>query len=457
MAIARQRYLMGDDTSSRGYGSGPGARSASGPSDPSGDPLTELARLIGQSDPYSVERQRGANPRVSDAHSQPVEWHLDSPSHNSRYPAPVPDAADDPAAGFSDEYGYDRPYEGQPYDEAAAEHGEEGQAYDSEPFGAYAGGDHDPHHAQPFYDDEAPAPRRRGWLLTATALVGLAVIGTAGSFAYRSVFTGHPPSIIARDPGPNKIIPANQTADRPAKRPDRIASGGQDERVISREEQPIVLPETARSAPSAGNAQSLGAVFPPPPAIAPAQPSPVPDIASPPGNTPGPRKIQTVTIKGDGSPDMAGPAAASAPAPAPVRSAAPPRPSAPATAAPAPAGPLSLTPQGVAQPAPAPAPAPARTSAISPPPQARAAETASGFFVQVTAQRSEAEAQSSYRGIQSKYANLLGSHQPVIRRKDLGSKGVFYGAQVGPLSHEAAVKLCEDLKSAGGSCMIQRN
>ena len=109
------------------------------------------------------------------------------------------------------------------------------------------------------------------------------------------------------------------------------------------------------------------------------------------------------------------------------------------------------------QPAPAQAPAPARTSAISPPPQARNAETTSGYFVQVTAQRSEAEAQSSYRGIQSKYANLLGSHQPVIRRKDLGSKGVFYGAQVGPLAHEAAVKLCENLKSAGGSCMIQRN
>jgi hypothetical protein len=34
---------------------------------------------------------------------------------------------------------------------------------------------------------------------------------------------------------------------------------------------------------------------------------------------------------------------------------------------------------------------------------------------------------------------------------------VFYGAQVGPFSREAAAKLCEDLKAAGQSCMIQKN
>ena len=33
----------------------------------------------------------------------------------------------------------------------------------------------------------------------------------------------------------------------------------------------------------------------------------------------------------------------------------------------------------------------------------------------------------------------------------------FYGAQVGPLSREGATQLCESLKSAGGSCIIQRN
>ena len=55
----------------------------------------------------------------------------------------------------------------------------------------------------------------------------------------------------------------------------------------------------------------------------------------------------------------------------------------------------------------------------------------------------------------TRHAALLGGQQPVIRRKDLGSRGIFYGAQVGPFSREAAVNLCQDLKAAGRSCMVQ--
>ena len=78
-------------------------------------------------------------------------------------------------------------------------------------------------------------------------------------------------------------------------------------------------------------------------------------------------------------------------------------------------------------------------------------------FVQVAAQKTQEEAQASYRGIQAKYASVLSGRQPVIRRKDLGSKGVFYGAQVGPFSREDAVQLCESLKTAGATCMVQKN
>ena len=92
-----------------------------------------------------------------------------------------------------------------------------------------------------------------------------------------------------------------------------------------------------------------------------------------------------------------------------------------------------------------------------PPPVATGADSAAGYFVQVAAQKSEEEAQASYRGIQTKYASVLGAREPVIRRKDLGSKGVFYGAQVGPYSREDAVQLCNSLKSAGATCMIQKN
>ena len=94
------------------------------------------------------------------------------------------------------------------------------------------------------------------------------------------------------------------------------------------------------------------------------------------------------------------------------------------------------------------------------PPNGGNAGTASnggGFIVQVSSQRSEADAQASYRALQSKYS-LLKSHQPIIRRADLGAKGVYYRAMVGPFeSGDEAVQFCNGLKQAGGQCIIHRN
>jgi SPOR domain len=76
--------------------------------------------------------------------------------------------------------------------------------------------------------------------------------------------------------------------------------------------------------------------------------------------------------------------------------------------------------------------------------------------VQVSSQKSEADAQSAYRGIQSKYPGVLGSHPHTVRRADLGAKGVYYRAMVGPFaSREEAVQLCSSLKQAGGDCVVQ--
>jgi hypothetical protein len=78
--------------------------------------------------------------------------------------------------------------------------------------------------------------------------------------------------------------------------------------------------------------------------------------------------------------------------------------------------------------------------------------------VQLSSQRSEAEAQASYRSLQSKYPDQLSDRSVMIRRVDLGSKGVYYRAMVGPFaSSDEASQLCSDLKAAGGQCLIQRN
>jgi hypothetical protein len=316
--------------------------------------------------------------------------------------------------------------------------------------------EHPQAHDDGYYDD-APAPRRRGGLITAAALLGLAVIGTAGAFAYRAVFTSSgPPSIIARDAGPNKIVPTTQTTDNSSGKQiyDRAGDRSQNERIVPREEQPLNLPDPARAVAPRALGQNSAAAIAGMPAGAPARPGVTADTSALAATAPSgePKKIRTVTIKSDQ------PGAD----PAPARPAAPPR----AAPAAAPNAPLSLSPQGGAPSAPqtnpqgggAAAPPPARAAALAPtPPVAAAADSAAGYFVQVAAQKTEEEAQASYRGIQAKYASVLGSREPVIRRKDLGSKGVFFGAQVGPLSREDALELCKNLKSAGASCMIQKN
>jgi cell division protein FtsN len=45
-----------------------------------------------------------------------------------------------------------------------------------------------------------------------------------------------------------------------------------------------------------------------------------------------------------------------------------------------------------------------------------------------------------------------------VYRVDLGSKGIYYRTMVGPYADASeATQLCSSLKSAGGSCIVQRN
>jgi cell division protein FtsN len=119
-------------------------------------------------------------------------------------------------------------------------------------------------------------------------------------------------------------------------------------------------------------------------------------------------------------------------------------------------GPLSITPNGgpaavggerTASAAVGPTPAPATVT-----------RTTGGYLVQIASQKTEAEAEASYRAAQGKFSNLLGSMTSIIKRADLGDKGVYYRAMVGPFStSEEAGKLCSNLRIAGGSCVVQRN
>ena len=78
-------------------------------------------------------------------------------------------------------------------------------------------------------------------------------------------------------------------------------------------------------------------------------------------------------------------------------------------------------------------------------------------MVQVSAARSEAEAQAALRSVQSKYASVLAGQPTSVRKVDLGDRGTFYRAHIGPFAtREQANDLCNNLRSAGGDCIVQQ-
>jgi cell division septation protein DedD len=509
---------------------------------PSGDPLSELARLIGQDDAVAATARNGASRRHRDGTDReeispvpprrggpsPEEVHEESRAasdRHSRYddsdarqgaylpqpPAPGLQEGDayDPRAGngasyhgYEEDAGFRRgsdaddrvPYadgEAEAYDAPAYD-----DRYDEDPDAA--GYDNGPYYGQDgrMAEDlyEGPPPRRRSRLYPLAVVLGVAVVGTAAAYAYRTWTNAgsDTPPVIKASTEPTKLMPTGNDGQSGKQIYDRLDRGpGQNEQVVSREEEPVNLqgrsmPGDGLATPGTAATGSLGGV-----------PSGGP-VASPPmlsGGTPAtdgePRRVRTIPIR----PDQGAATAA-----ADTNTAAPPPPEMPAAVVPTPAAPMPA-----AQPPAAPAPTasrgrgsraakpPASVAAAEPPPQAQAQDSeppaahappapapaaASGqphrmatasnaanaadgtghYVVQVSSQRSEADAQASYKALQQKYASVLGGHDPIIRRADLGEKGTFYRAQVGPFATmDEATQLCNSLKSAGGQCIIQRN
>jgi hypothetical protein len=345
-----------------------------------------------------------------------------------------------------------------------------------------AGGMPAPHEDE-FYEDEPRGGPRRG-LLTVVAVLGLAVLGTAGAFGYRSMFGGpggmSPPPVIRASGEPSKVAPPPVTADASSSASkfsyDRFGDAGKDEQVVRREEKPVDLSKAAPrtvlpGAPVVTNMPAKSLAY-----------SGTPAGGNPPSAIGEPRRVRTVPIRPEQGGDVASaPPAQQPPMPtarAQAQSTVAPDPAPRASSrvamrqpppAPAPSGnaPLSLSPDadnsaqptGQNFPPPRPSAAPARVAPQSTRvASAPAAPAASGgsYLVQVSSQKSEADAQSAYRGIQAKYGTVLSGQPHQVRRADLGTKGVYYRAMVGPFgTREAAVQLCSSLKQAGGDCVVQ--
>jgi hypothetical protein len=451
------------------------------------DPLAELARLIGQTDPFSMGRaNQQVQPRTS-ARTQyqqpaapdneppagPPAWMQRArqeapqqdypqgypsavhPLHRYATPRAAPEPDYDQAPPFADgnrepdPSRYDDALYGEPDSDTQEQH--YSQAYSDDPYG----------YQDSYEKGEEPVRKRRGGMVTVVVILALAVVGTGAAFAYRT-YVGAPrsgePPIIRADAGPTKIVPT--PSDGAPKVPDRMAAGDGAEKIVPREEAPVDV--NAKSGPRV--------VFPPlnqnssPPSVASVAPGGSQLAAAGSGTLPNnePRKVKTLSVRGD-QPDGAAAPVTSAPPPTKPAAAAKTSPAAsrnqPSAANASASGnaPLSLVPQGN-EPAPV---AETRTRVAATNPVQAAPSTGGsggGYLVQVSSQRNEADAQASYRALQSKFPAVLGSRSPVIKRADLGDKGVYYRAMVGPFSSsDEASQFCGSLKTAGGQCVVQRN
>ncbi|WP_163465060.1 SPOR domain-containing protein [Jiella pacifica] len=107
----------------------------------------------------------------------------------------------------------------------------------------------------------------------------------------------------------------------------------------------------------------------------------------------------------------------------------------------------------------APQPEPMQTASLQPQPAAPSVSAASshdGFYVQISSQPSQDAAQASSRNLSQRYSSVIAGRSVVIQSADIPGKGTYYRVRVPVDSKTEGARLCEDLKSAGGSCFVSR-
>ncbi|MFG1480810.1 SPOR domain-containing protein [Xanthobacter sp. V4C-4] len=332
-------------------------------------------------------------------------------------PAAAPEArrpqgqapAQEPAAG----YAYSAPRR----EGADDDYDEYDEAYDPQ----YGEDGYMPPHGEEVYDGEARRRKGRSALLLVASVLGIIVAGTAGVFAYRMAVHGpsssasNGPPVIRADTAPSKIVAPPSTTPQDAQQKliyDRVggtASGN--EKMLPREEQPVDVAAAAmRASPSMATDPVINSL------------------------STEPKRVRTLTVRADGSIAPEAPASngPSAGVQALQAYAASQMPGAPPT--------MVNVPGAAAKPA---------TPAVS---------RSGDFVVQVASQRSEADAMGSWKALQTRYPNLLGSYVASVKKADLGDRGIYYRAQVGPFaSKDQANELCQALRGQGGDCMVTKN
>ncbi|MCJ2085559.1 SPOR domain-containing protein [Methylobacterium sp. E-005] len=423
------------------------------------DPLAELARIVGQDDPFrALLAARDQMRAVAPAEPQ-VGWN--GRVEPSFAPEPVKaspaDAFDQYLASVERDTHEEAPYAHQ--GDVAVEAGE----------GSYA--------------DDRPLrrtnPRRR--LVSVGAGIAVVAVAVTGALTYKGMNSGGHGGIpvVQADSTPLKVAPKvadgveipdqnRQIYDPKGKKEGQI-------KIVNREEQPLDVAEAARAVqgPTVAASNQGGTT---------------------PGNGPfeafgEPRRVRTVAVKPEAPPAPPAREAQADAAPSPIPTmmlpgddpAPPPAPKAKPGRQAAASIPQATPAPVEAPPTPAPVEAPPpKPVAVKPPPKAaqRVATagpasipdtTAStttddaalrsgpvgGFAVQLGVRGSAAEARAALHQMQGKYSQLAGKPE-LIRQAEVNGKTIFR-VRVGPLEKAEASSLCSVLQSAGGQCFVAKN
>lgn len=431
------------------------------------DPLAELARIVGQDDPFgtlfATDRPAPARPKA--------------PAFDDAF-APAAEAV--PAASRAgpeaDDYPEPLPHDAGRY--APQPYAAEPRAPQAEQPYAAAGydQDYDSEDAEPaaFRGQHGHAPRRsRKALVAVASVVGAAAIGVGAALTFGGggpASNGEPPLVQASS-DPVKVAPQSPGGVEIPNQNKQIYERAAQEnktRVVNREEQPVDLRQATRMVPPSPDTTAT---------VAPSAPAPGGPLGL--GE---PKRVRTVTIRPDGT-VVGAPASPPAAPPPPQASlstpagSAPPRVAAatPATPAPRPAAatpaapPASAggaSPQASAPATPAQAPAaqtaPQRVASVGPAsvPAATAPAAApdapvGGYSVQIGVRPTESEAKAAFAQMQQKYAEL-GSQTALIRKAEVNGN-TLYRVRVGPMGKDEASSLCAKIQGSGGQCFVAKN
>jgi hypothetical protein len=453
----------------------------------SGDPLAELARLIGQTDPFAAQGRSSAHPPAAPAHAQSYQhddYRQDDDQQDYAEQAPPPGppswmrranvqpqtapaepanpvsvnpvhplhrysaqpTAPEPEPDFHQPQAYqpqghqdqayqqhDQAYQEQAYQEPHQQ--PDPARYDDALYGRLEAGEQD-YQRDPAYPDDPYAfqsdypeadldepKKQRGGMMTVAAILALAVVGTGAAFAYKT-YVGSPRS------GEPPIIKADNTPTKIVPAPSDSSAKVPDRMVTGDGTEKIVPREEA---PVDVNAKAGGprVVFPPlnqnanPPPVASVSPSNIPPSSA--GPIPSNGTLPNNSPRAIRTVAVKGDQtdATASQAAAGAKPAALPKPvAAPAAPRTPPTSANASANQPLSlAPQSAPAAEPPQRMAATNPTQIAPASSGGGYVVQVSSQQTEDSAHASYRVLQSKYGSVLGSRAPVLKRVDLTDKG----------------------------------